>query len=216
MIERKNALIAACLIIAICICTITALTYSLFTDSVSIRNHLKAGSLDITLTRTDLEYCILGDDGLLHVVSVPDDHDFTGSTEENAFGINSKNLRIVPGCYFDTTMQVRNNGNISCIYSIGVELIGERNAFTDQLQVTVTHPDGSKTVRSLSELAAGNQISTGVTVSSATVQNFKVRVEFIDDTGYVGESDIANDDAKGLSAVFDLVITATQATNAGN
>ena len=68
----------------------------------------------------------------------------------------------------------------------------------------------------VTELAAGNQISTGATVSSAMVQNFKVRVEFIDDTGSNAESDSLNNDAKGLSAVFDLVITATQATNAGN
>ena len=67
--NKKRILLASCSIIAMCLCAIVGMTYALFTDSVSVKNHLQAGNLDIALVRTDLEYAILDNDGYLTTYS---------------------------------------------------------------------------------------------------------------------------------------------------
>ena len=107
--KKKRVLLVSCSVILLCMSIIVGMTYALFTDSVSVKNHLKAGNLDITLTRTNLEYSVLNEDGELAVTEVTDDYNFTDSTNENVFGIDAKDIRIVPGSYFDADMEIANN-----------------------------------------------------------------------------------------------------------
>ena len=209
MLERRNALLAACVIIAICISTITAMTYSLFTDTVSVTNHLKAGTLDVDLTRTNLEYCVIGPDGLLTVYTVSDEYDFTQPTGDNIFGLDSADVKVVPGCYFETTLELANNGNLACVYSVEVELKSGDEDLAEQLLVTMTYPDNSKVSKYLSELTQGDAFNSVMT-ASATTQQFKVRVEFVDDVKQGVSHD--NDDAQGKEVIFDLTVSAVQAT----
>ena len=215
--KKKRVLLVSCSVILLCMSIIVGMTYALFTDSVSVNNHLKAGNLDITLTRTNLEYSVLNEDGELAVTEVTDDYNFTASTNENVFGIDAKDIRIVPGSYFDADMEIANNGNVAFTYSVGISLIGDSNALAEQLQVTVTHPDGTTTTKKLSDLAGGLSIATGKMKVTDASQSFSVKVDFIDDVVANanltdGETPMDNDLAQTQSAVFDLSVTAVQAT----
>lgn len=202
--KKKRVLLVSCSVILVCMSIIVGMTYALFTDNVVVENHLKAGNLDVTLKRTSLEYVVLDDDGLLKVTTVNDELDFTERTEDNVFGIDSTDVRIVPGSYFEATLEVGNNGSTAFDYNVEIKLEGESNSLAEQLKVIVTHNDGSTTEKMLSEIADGLSISAGSMKSSDNAQSFKVKVEFID-VAY-------NNDAQDLSCVFDLVVSATQAT----
>ena len=93
-------------IILLCMTIIAGMTFALFTDSKRVKNHLQAGDLEVTLTRTYLEYSVLNPQGKLAVTKVEEDLNFTNSTNQNVFGVDAKNIRIVPGSYFKADLRV--------------------------------------------------------------------------------------------------------------
>ena len=202
--KRNRILLIASAVILLCTCIITGVSYALFTDSVSVTNHLQAGKLDVTLERTDLTYCILNDAGVLETVTVDADLDFTSSTANNVFGIDASGMKVVPGSYFVAKMKMGNNGNVAFTYDVSISLLEGNNALAEQLTVTVTHPNGSTTVKKLSELTNGLTITAGTMGATDSAQEFTVAVSFDDAT--------ANNSAMNKSVVFDLVVTAEQAT----
>lgn len=192
--------------ILLCLCIIIGVVFALFTDSVSVGNHLRAGTLDVTLTRTNLEYSVLNADGELYVTENSERFDFSGYSSYNIFGISSRDMRIAPGAYFDAELELGNNGSVAFDYSVTVKMLGDSNALTDQLKVVVTHPNGTTTEKRLSELDGGLSIATGRMTVRGEVQSFGVRVEFIDDA--------LNNRAQLDTAAFDIIVTAVQATSA--
>lgn len=204
--KNKRVLIVSCSIIMLCLCIIVGMSYALFTSSVSVGDHLQAGNLNISLTRTDLEYSVLDANGELKTITVEEDLDLTTASESNAFGIDSTDIRIVPGSYFDADFKITNVGNTAFTYTIDLKLLGSATALAEQLKVTVTHPDGSTTETMLSELTAnGLSIGAGKMKVGEGSQSFGVRVEFIDNSSI-------NNAAQNGTAAFDLVVTAVQAT----
>ena len=175
----------------------------IFTDKKNVVNHLRAGDLDVTLTRTNLEYTILGENGTTKVITVEEDLDLTDATENNAFGFNSDHVLIVPGNYFKADLQLKNSGNIALEYTVGMQLISETNALAEQVEVTVTDPNGLKTVKRLSEMLEGVTVKAGEIREAGAAQSFTVEVRFIDDT-------TINNAAQTQMAVFDLVVNAQQ------
>lgn len=214
--KKKRVLLISCSVIMLCICIIAGMSYALFTDSVSVGNHLQAGNLNVTLTRTNLEYSVLNAEGELAVTTVAEDLDLTTSNANNVFGIDSTDIRIVPGSYFDADLEIKNAGNTAFNYSISIKLLGNSTDLAEQLKVTVTHPNGTTTEKMLSELAGGLSIDTGKMKVGDTAQSFSVRVEFVNDSDYnvnlPVEDRLNNNAAQNDSAVFDLVVTAVQAT----
>lgn len=220
MTKLKRSMLISCSIILLCMCAVVGITYALFTDSVDLRNHLQAGILDVRLIRTDLEYAVLDDEGYLTVyhpaLSVTD---FTNATDKNVFGIDGKELFLVPGSYFDAKLAIQSAGNVAFDYSISVQLFGEASDLADQLRVTVSDADG-KTVGSamLSELAGGMSIAIGTMEVDAEPAAFGVRVDFVDQSDYNTqpgldiEDYIRNNDAQNEIAEFDLIVRAVQAT----
>lgn len=204
MTNKKRVLLTSVSIIVLCLCAIVGMTYALFTDSVSVKNHLKAGNLDVSLVRTDLEYCVLNDEGYLEVLTNSTEVDFTSTTSENIFGIDSADCKVAPGSYFNAELELRNNGNVAFTYNVTIKLIEGNNELAEQLEVTLTHADGSTSVKKLSELASGLVIEVGEMSNSDDKQVFSIKVEFIDD--------INNNLAKNQTVVFDLIVTAVQAS----
>lgn len=215
--NKKKVMIVSSSVILLCICIIAGMSYALFSDSVSVGNHLKAGNLKVTLTRTGLEYSVLNEDGELAVTTVEEALDLTTSTDENVFGINAEDVLIVPGSYFDADLKIANGGNTAFTYSVGIKLLSGSADLAEQLKVTVTDPDGNTQTAMLSELANGLEIDTGKMKVGSEAQSFSVRVEFVNDADYNTEDTPAdelmnNNAAQDASVVFDLVVTAIQAT----
>lgn len=204
--NRKSGLVVSGAIILLCMMIIAGMTFALFTDSKRLSNHLRAGDLEVTLTRTYLEYSVLDANGKLAVTKNTQSVDFTNSTQENVFGVDAKDLFIVPGSYFKAKMKVSNVGNVAFNYDVGIQLASKSNALAEQLQVTVTRTDGSSVTARLSEMANGFTIQVGELIRGAGSQEFTVEVRFIDDTSI-------NNPAQTQLSVFDLYITAVQATD---
>lgn len=203
-INRKRALLAAGAVILLCMTIIAGMTYALFSDSETVRNHLKAGDLDATLTRTYLEYNVLDAAGRLEVIQVEGEFDFSNASTKNVFGVDSTNLLLIPGGYFKADMKLANTGNVAFTYNIGIQLIGKGNALAEQLQVTVTHPNGTTTTKMLSELTQGITIDSGELIRGGAAQEFSVTILFVDSG--------TNNSAQDQQAEFDLVVTAVQST----
>lgn len=203
--NRKRALIVSGAIILLCMVIITGVAFALFTDSKRMSNHLRAGDLEVTLTRTSLEYSILDADGKLAVTKDEEQLNFTEITKENVFGVTAENIFIAPGSFFKATMQVANVGNVAFTYDVGIQLAGEVNALAEQLQVTVTRADGTSVTTTLGELVNGATIQGGELTVGANSQEFTVEIRFVDDTSI-------NNAAQTQLSVFDLYVNAVQAT----
>lgn len=204
MSKKRRTLLVSFSIIVLCLCAMVGMTYALFTDSALVKNHLAAGNLDVTLTRTNLEYRVLDENGYLETTTVEEDIDFTSSTNENVFGIDAKGMVITPGSYFDAELELSNDGNVAFTYSVTIKLSSEANKLAEQLQVTITHADGSTTSKKLSELSSTLTMEAGIMGSKDTSKVFNVKVEFVDLT--------SNNLAQNQKVVFDIIVSATQAT----
>ena len=203
--NRKRVLLVSGAIILLCMTIIAGMTFALFTDSKRVKNHLQAGDLEVTLTRTYLEYSVLNPQGKLAVTKVEEDLNFTNSTNQNVFGVDAKNIRIVPGSYFKADLRVDNIGNVAFTYDVGIQLVGVANALSEQLQVTITRADGTSVTKMLTELANGLTITGGELLVGTGSQTFTVEVRFIDDTA-------VNNAAQAELVEFDLVVSAVQST----
>lgn len=207
--NRMRVLVVSGAIILLCMAIIAGMTVALFTDSKRVQNHLRAGDLEVTLTRTYLEYSVLDDTGKLTVIKNEQPVNFTAATGENVFGVDTKNIRIVPGSYFKARMQVTNVGNVAFTYDVGIQLSDKANALAQQLEVTVTRADGTSVKARLSEMANGYTIAAGELLRGEGSQEFTVEVRFIDDSS-------VNNAAQTQLAVFDLYVSAVQATTPQN
>ena len=212
--KGKKLLLLSGLVILVYLSLMVGMTYALFTDSVSVKQHLQAGTLDVKLSRTNLKYCILNKDGYLEENEIGDDEDFTALNDENIFGI-AKDSLIAPGSFFEAELKLTNNGNVAFNYNVLMKLNTEANDLAKQLKVTITHADGKTTTAMMSELTNGIGIETGEMAKDATSNTFKVRVEFVNDFDYnqtIEEDYINNNNAQSKSIIFDLIVIATQAT----
>lgn len=211
MTKKIRALILSCTTILLCVTVAVAGTFALFTDSASIRNHLKAGTLDIELNRILLTGETLAADGTVSTVNNTEEVAFTEGTSRTVF--DTENSVVVPGSFFEATMEIVNNGNVAFGYWIEVVPASGTTAddLLSQLTFTVTPLSGtpvSETIDADGKLSLGSETSHVATVSATTENTtFKVKVSFENSTTK-GE----NDKAKGQELDFDLIVYAVQAT----
>ena len=155
MSNKKRILITSFSVIILCLCILVGVSYSLFTDSEQVTNHLKSGELDITLERTNLEYVTLNEQGYLEVKENTEVIDFTNTTEENIFGLDQEEL-MAPGSYYIATLKLNNNGSVAFDYSFEIVLSEVANDFANQLKVYV---DGDTEGKVLGEIAEDNKLA---------------------------------------------------------
>lgn len=220
--KKKRALLVSCAVIVLCLCIIAGMSYALFSDRVSVGNHLQAGNLKVSLKRTNLEYCVLNSDGVLETKTDTTSLDLTNKTGKNVFGLDSENIRIAPTSYFDATLEIANGGNTAFTYSVTVQLADayKNSELAKQLKVTVYNAKGDVVKSEMLDKLDSATIPVGATITvNGEKQTFRVRVEFVNDVDYnkelpAGEDRMNNNAAQDGVAAFDLVVSAVQSTTA--
>lgn len=198
-------------ILVLCLLIISLGTYSLFSQTVFIDTHLKAGTLEVKLERTNLKYNELNDEGLLieHENKEVKNFTKTNTLTDNIFDISPNNC-IVPGNYFEATMLLTNNGDVAFNYWLSIKLKeGLDSNLKGQIKVTViTYINGNE-VESVGYLKDGLEIgSESLPLDTVLVnesETFKVKVEFIHSS--------MNNSAMEEEVNFDLTVYAVQNTN---
>lgn len=225
-INRKRVLIVAVAIILLCMSIVLGVTWALFSDLASVKNHLKAGDLEITLERVDLVKKTLSDLGYLEEVRVQDETkdapvSFTDPTNKNVFGLDldeggKATEKIAPGAKFTAKMKISNNSDVAFGYWIEIVCTDKASgeALAKQLKVTVnTGSDKSDTVAN--GLKIGSASEHVDVLAKGESDTFTVTVEFLDsykDSNGLEYGD--NDLAQGEDLEFDLVVHAIQVTGA--
>lgn len=219
MNSTKRVLLVSASMVLLCLCIIVGATYALFTDSVTVHNHLQAGDLDLRFERTNLEYAVLKTDGTIEVVKETGVVDFTDTsidfTNTNIFGINDERV-IVPTSFVKADLRIANDGNVAFDYKVFLLLKdGISTDLAKQLLVTVSSGNNVLVSKKpLSEMATGEGyvILSGSTVKTTSEVVFTVHIEFADDVvdNTIGDNDLAQDQA----VAFDLSVSAVQSTSA--
>lgn len=217
----KRVLLVSSSVILLCMAIILGMTWSLFTDTRTVLNHIKAGDLSITLKRTELVKTTLNTSGYL-VDSEKDTSviDFSGPTRENVFSLATGNdgeitERIVPGSKFVATMQIENHSDVAFGYWIQIKCDDEDagKALANQLRITVNvgdNADGESDFVGTGLEVRGDDGFVDVLAVNES-ETFKVTVEFLDDADNIC---FDNDSAQNDQIKFDLIVHAVQATDA--
>ena len=220
MSKMKRTLLISCAVILLCMTIVVGMTYALFTDRATVKNHLKAGDLNIELWRTNLDYSILNTTtGYMDSITVDKDVNFTSSLNENVFGLQAdKDVYIVPGSYFDADMEIRNNGNVAFTYTFSLVLNGAANDLADQLTVIICDANGNEVSNmSLSGYKDQAKIFEGKMDGTERLKQFSIKVVFEDDVVVnkgleEGETPMNNNLTMNQTVEFDLILEAVQAT----
>ena len=221
MTTKQKSVLMSVLVLVLCLALIAGGTYALFTDQVTLTNHLEAGQMDITLKRIKLETWTL-DTETGFLVQETDDTvvDFSEGTDKNVFGL-ADNAVIVPECEYTATMQLMgidpdkpervNNVAFSYWLEIKLDSANSSEDFADQLKVVITTKDGTETEVTLKDgKFIGSKDAPVGTVELNRPANdpetFKVSVTFLDLDN--------NNDVQSDKVSFDLIVHAVQATKA--
>lgn len=220
--RKFRVILVAVTTMLLCITLIAFGSYALFSDRREVVGHLKAGTLGIELWRIDLQYNAIGADGYEYIGENNETIDFTNGTARNLFDLNDESL-TAPGCWYEATLQIKNNGTVAFIWWLELTMQGEASELSEQMQVTVTlcdnagkelkNDDGSYKMQRVSTLKEGtalgseaNPVGHFAISGDNTVATFKVRVEFLnlDTDGSI------NNAAQSDRTTFDLVVNAVQ------
>ena len=127
--------------------------------------------------------------------------DFTNATSENLFGIQEGEV-VVPGCLFEATMSLSNDGNVTLNYWMEIRMTsGFDTALAEQLQVKLT-VNGKEYSTIVGQPLGGERAPLGTLAKGENI-SFTVSVEFIEHEN--------NNAAQGQSISFDLYVTTAQA-----
>ena len=213
--NRKRVLLVSTAIILLCFMIIVGSTYALFTDTKTIKNHLQAGDMAITLKRVELVKTTLNESGFLETTNPPIKtiRDFTKATEDNVFEL-AADEKIVPGSKFEAKMQIENHSDVAFGYWIEI-VCTDKSAGVDlakQVKVTV---NGQNDVIANGLTVGGQGNYVGV-LGVNDVKNFTVAVEFVN-TSVKFENGVLSSDnnaAQDERLSFDLIVYAVQVTTA--
>ena len=224
--NKKRALLVSASVILLCMTVIVGMTWALFTDTVTVENHLQAGDLNITLERTKLEvYSIDSTTGYLADKTNNNVVNFSDPTDKNVFDLTTGS-KIVPCSYYIATMKISNNTasvtenkqNSDVAYDYWIEVKLNVDGLTaqeiealkldEQLEITVTSEKLTtpKTAWLSEGLTVGSDTAPLGTLTLGDSDDFTVKMEFV--------SGPKNDTAKTQNLTFDLIVHAVQRTTA--
>lgn len=219
MTKSKRSVLLAVLTLMLCLALVAGGTYALFSDQVTLDNHLQAGTMDITLKRVKLTKGELDNStGFIKSVTNEEEIDFSKPYDSNDPNAKNKNVfditdgaLIVPGCWYTADMKLINNSDVAFGYWLEIVFDDKVDlTLAKQLKITVTTADQTKSISKMLNESAGligddeHLIEVLPKTGSAL---FEITVEFCD-------LDDANNDAKSKSFDFDVVVHAVQVTTA--
>lgn len=205
--NKVRTLLMSCVMMSLCVAMVVGATFSLWSDSVNVENHLIAGSLKVKLERISLSKTYLDNEtGCLVTPNVNEtvvDFSSTNTSNANVFGINDGE-KLVPGSKYEAKLKISNNGDVAFTYDVIIKLNGNSNALSEQLKIYI---DG-KDVGTLKDYAVDGKavISTQTINKNDLAKEFTVKIEFVNDNAI-------NNDAQNKEVKFDLLVNATQLTN---
>lgn len=207
--NRKRALMVSGSVILLCLSLIVGTTYALFTDTNVMKQHLKAGNLEMKLERTALTKTYLDTTGRMVTVAYTPteaEADFTAATTENVFDIRGDEV-IVPTSEYTAKLRVTNDEQTSDVM-IGywVEVTnGQLSAeLSEQIKVSV---NGS-TPKSIKEgTSVGTEAAPIAKLGFGESDEFTVTILFDDMSD---EAVDKNYEAMGDSIDFDVIVHAFQ------
>ena len=210
MTKRKRSVLLSFTTMMLCLALVVGGSYALFSDQVALTTHLKAGTLDITLERTNLVTKALDrKTGFLTNAESDELVNFSRPNDRNVFDIESTD-KIVPGCHYTATMKITNNTDVAFAYWVQVinKATGEITpALAEQLKVTVTAKDGTVIEGTVIDgLQVGSATDPINVLAIGDYESFDVSLEFLDLEN--------NNLAKNQSLNFDIVVHAVQVTDA--
>ena len=198
--KKYRRLLLSCVTILMCLSALVALAYILFTDNIKLVNHLNAGDLEVTLTRTNLTGKVFGPDGQLRDYSNNAHIDFSDPNDDNLFDLY-KDAYIVPGVEYKAEMLVTNESIMTFGYYVEI-LVSEDSAIElcEQLYVTITSGD-KKVTGTLADLNLGGESDFISILEVGDSSSFSIEVIF---------NDNGNNSAMDKTVYFDLVVHAVQ------
>ncbi|MBO5327416.1 MAG: hypothetical protein J6A84_04785, partial [Clostridia bacterium] len=147
MSKRRRSVLLAVLTLVLCLALAVSGTYALFTDKVTLQNHMQAGELDVKLYRTKLVAKTLDPATGLLTQGTPNTTrvDFSNPDQntQNVFGLTDSDV-IVPECTYTADMLIVNETDVA--FGYWVELVFNASGYTaqkdlklaEQLEVSVT------------------------------------------------------------------------------
>lgn len=202
---KKRTLLLSALTALLGVSVAVGASYALFTDQVTVNNHLSAGSLDVGLYRVEYKENVLVADGTM-AESTPDTTrvDLTQNADK-LFVIDDL---FVPTSWYETTVEVSNLGDVAFDY--GVRILWTDDTANDkdqiiaeQIQITISVGD-TKEQFYLCD-CADYDVVLGSMLKGDAAEQFTVKAEFVnrDDNNAAMQAEID----------FDLQVYATQKTN---
>lgn len=205
--SKVRTLLVACVMIMLCAAMIVGGTYALWSDNVTVENHLSSGTLQVKLERISLTKTYLDDETGYLVTAGPDttivDFTDTNTADDNVFGIEDE--KVVPCSEYEAKLRLTNNGDVAFTYDVIIKLNSASNALAKQLKVYIDGEDKG----TLDQYAVDGKavISTQTMAKNDVAKEFTVKIQFIND------NDI-NNDAQDKEVKFDLLVNAVQKTSA--
>jgi predicted ribosomally synthesized peptide with SipW-like signal peptide len=191
----------------LCAAMIVGGTYALWSDNVTVENHLTSGTLQVKLERISLTKTYLDNETGYLVTAGPDttmiDFTDTNTADDNVFGIEDE--KVVPCSEYEAKLRLTNNGDVAFTYDVIIKLNSASNALAEQLKVYIDGEDKG----TLDQYAVDGKavISTQTMAKNDAAKEFTVKIQFIND-------DDVNNDARAKEVKFDLLVNAVQKTTA--
>ena len=201
--DKMRILLSASVLGMLSISLLVGGTYALFSSTSSVKNHLKAGNLNVSLVRTRYSKTVIDKDGYLVTKENNETLDFTNANNKNIFGLEDDEL-LVPTSSFSADIKITNNSSVAFDYTVTLDTdkIKSDSYLIDQLQVKVV--EGKNTYSKKLSSCENYTIFSGTMETGDVVSKFTISLEFIDS--------YANNLAQDEVADFDLTVAAVQKT----
>lgn len=206
MSKQSKTLIMSLIITLLALTLLIGGTFALFSDKVTVNNHLAAGSVDVGFEQISYqEYSHKGEGGLLKLTTNDTVIDLT-KNGSSVFNIVS----AAPGNWFCAQLKVSNIGTIAFDYSVKILWDNKLQddtmlALADQIKIEILNEEmtsiNSFLLSSCNEVESITNVGRVLTNGS---QTFYVKAEFLslDD----------NNQVQGKAINFDLELNAVQVT----